>query len=51
MLAAVIASAPTGPGELARIVQRYLMLDLPAFCEDHPYGDLPEIRHPGPRRR
>ncbi len=51
MLAAVVASAPTGPGELGRIVQRYLSLDLTTFCEDHPYGDLPEIRHPGPRRR
>ena len=51
MLAAVVASAPTRPGELARIVQGYLSLELPAFSEDHPHGDLPEIKHPGPRRR
>jgi hypothetical protein len=51
MLAAVVASAPTGPGELARIVQRYLSLELPTFSADHPRGDLPEIKHPGPQRR
>ena len=51
LLAAVVASAPTGRGELARIVRHYLSLELPAFSDDHPYGDLPEIRHPGPRRR
>lgn len=51
MLAAVVASAPIGPGELAQVVQSYLSLELPAFSEGHPYGDLPEIRHPGPRRR
>ncbi len=50
MLAAVVANAPTGPGELAQIVQRYLSLELPAFSEDHPHGDLPEVKHPGPRR-
>jgi hypothetical protein len=51
LLAAVVASAPTGQRELARIVQRYLSLELPAFSYGHPHGDLPAIRHPGPRRR
>jgi hypothetical protein len=51
MLAAVVATAPTGPRELRQIVQYYLSLELPAFSEEHPQGDLPEIRHPGPRRR
>ena len=50
LLAAVIASTPTGSREVARIVQRYLSLELPAFSDGHPYGDLPEIRHPGPQR-
>jgi hypothetical protein len=51
MLAAVIANTPTGPGELARIVQQYLSLDLPTFSDDHPHGDLLEVKHPGPQRR
>ena len=51
MLAAIVAAAPTTPGGLSRIVRRYLSMELPAFSERHPRGDLPEVKHPGRQRR
>jgi hypothetical protein len=51
MLAAMITTSPiTGEG-LAEIVRRYLSLEMSAFIESHPPGDLPLVRHPGPSRR
>ena len=51
MLAAMVAATPTAPRGLSRMVTRYLSMELPAFSEGHPNGDLPEVTHPGPRRR
>jgi len=50
MVAALVADAPTVPRSLQRIVAGYLSMELGAFAEGHPRGDLPEIKHPGPRR-
>jgi hypothetical protein len=51
LLAALITVAPITPEDLASIVRRYLSLELPTFAESRPRGDLPAVRHPGPRRR
>jgi hypothetical protein len=50
MVAALVAGAPTAPQGLRRIVAGYLSIELAAFTEGHPRGDLPDIRHPGRRR-
>jgi hypothetical protein len=51
LLAALVAAAPTGVPEVARLVQNYLMLKIPDLRERRPPGPLPVVRHPGPRRR
>lgn len=51
MLAAIVAAAPTTPRGLSTMVRRYLALTQAAFTAEDPSGDLPEVRHRGPRRR
>ena len=51
LLAAMVATAPITPGAISRMVMRYLSLNQAAFSEGHPHGDLPEVTHPGRRRR
>lgn len=50
MIAALIASAPTAPGRLARVVRDYLAQDEQVFAQEHPEAGLPEIQHPGAKR-
>jgi len=50
IIAALIAAAPTDPGRLARVVQRYLGERAEAFSQEHPGTNLPDVHHPGAKR-
>jgi hypothetical protein len=51
MLAAMVATTPTAPEGLSRMLRRYLSLNQPTFSASHPHGDLPEVAHRGRRRQ
>lgn len=51
LLAALVASAPTDPARLARVMHHYLAQDVQVFSHEHPGADLPQILHPGAKRR
>lgn len=50
LLAALVASAPTDPARLARVMHHYLAQDVQVFSQEHPGMDLPQIRRPGAKR-
>jgi hypothetical protein len=50
LLAALVASAPTDPARLARVMHHYLAQDVQVFSQEHPGTDLPQILHPGAKR-
>jgi hypothetical protein len=50
MIAALIASAPTNPEDVAGVVQTYLDQQAEAFAQEHPGEDLPDVQHPGAKR-
>lgn len=50
LLAALVASAPTDPARLARVMHHYLAQDVQVFSQEHPGADLPQILHPGAKR-
>ena len=51
LLAALVVSAPTAVPDVRDLVLEYLTLQLPDLRARHPEEALPEIRHPGPKRR
>lgn len=51
LLAALVVAAPTAAPEVRDLVLDYLSLLVPELRARHPEQALPEIRHPGPRRR
>ena len=50
MIAALIASAPTTPDRLARVMRQYLAQEEQVFSREHPGTNLPEVQHPGAKR-
>lgn len=50
MIAALIASAPTTPDRLARMMRHYLAQNEQDFSQEHPGTGLPEVQHPGAKR-
>ncbi len=50
LLAALVAAADTSPEALAALVHAYRRTLVDDFTAGHDRQDLPDVRHPGPRR-